>query len=522
MTESSYCAVPYLNLFAAFGKYGTRHKLVQSSRPCRLYLPRSTLLQAGAVTLHLLPPPSAETATGRAAPAPSGPPPAPQPHLHAPLCFLPLLVVPAAAAREVGQLHAYAVAREMGWVEEGQVDEGERQQQQQQPTGTRVGAEGPEGSEHTAVVGNLLLGGTGSASDAVAAMAALHGNSMYSLSYDFGALLDLPYRAACCTAGGGGGASAPAPWVFSGVLRLLAERGMGACLRMGLGAMQRAGVRLDLGGIGPEGARRDDVDHGTTEGGAPEPSGAGVDVDAAVRFLLEVASGRTQGSPRSASSRSSEQGVAVAGGHLGRERQASSHSGRASKPGAHATEMAPGASVRGSGNSVASFGAPPTPQDPLDSVGTPHSQSSSSGTSTPSSHGPPRQLPQLPSTWRWCLGALVFGFSPAHLEAEYQRSYKAARCRAYDFTALAVHVAMAFITLVRMIQDGHAAGGGQGGDELAGAAAGGAGGRDSDAAAAVREAHGGGYDPQLAAQVLWVGVNLLAFLLVALTPLHAR
>ncbi len=479
----------------------------------RLRLPRTALLSPGVLTLHLLPPSRADSPSVLESQAASAP------HPHAPLCFLPLLVLPAAAAREVAQLHAYAVAREMGWEGEGPVQAG------------RGG--GAADSDYTTRVAKELLGGAGAA----AAVAALHGNGMYSLSYDFGALLGLPYN----TARG----SAPDPWVFSGVLRLLAERGMGACLRMGLGAMQRAGVRLRAGSGAASAAGA-----GAEDGAAWADDDGEVTVDAAERLLLGRAAagrflqggpgaqtagvaqdtnltggagctragdGQTAGaaSPSSASAprEDKEAGTATAGSASAPREDKGAGTATAGSASAPREDKEAGTAAAGSaGARDAPASLSPSrqrlKQPPPEAAATAFDTTSAAApafslfpcrcSAAPSSPAPP--LPALPPSrgpsWRWWPRALLLGFQPAALEAAYQR-YKAARCWSSDRLALLTHVGMATITLVRMLREdgGGAAGGGAG---------------------------GGGYDPQLAAQVLWLGVNLGCVLLVALAPTYAR
>ncbi len=442
----------------------------------RLQLPRSALLSPGVLALHLLPPPPTSTPPDHPAPVPSGPPPAHYFHPHAPLCFLPLLVLPATAAREVAQLHAYAVARELGWGQEGQgFEEGMEQLQQGLVEGDAT---------YTTRVSDMLTGARGCVA-AGAAAAALHGNGMYSLSFDFGALLDLPYNTAR------GGAPSPDPRVFSGVLRLLAEQGMGACLRMGQGAMQRAGVRLEAGDGGAAGmgagVRAPAEDHGISMGAmrgasVEGPSGAG-DQGLLVQGSLECEQQQdTQDSPfRTPGSVPEAHGqgsILVDTAHVRPFAQAS----------CKGTTAGAGPSVPRSPD----HSTPPPLQHPL--------------LPAPPPHGP---------NWRWWLRTLLLGFQPAGLEATYQRTFKAARCCACDCAALALHVAAATVSGVRTARNGGEHGGGQ---------------QDADCAAGVCGVHTcppsvgarGGYDPQLASQVLWMGGNLLSLLLMALTPLHAR
>ncbi len=448
----------------------------------RLQLPRSALLSPGVLTLHLLPPPSTSTPPDHLASVPSG---LPRPHPHAPLCFLPLLVLPAAAVREVEHLHAYAVARELGWAEEeGHGEQGEGGEQLQQGA-----VEG--NATYNTRVSDMLMGVRGCvAAGAAAAIAALHGNGMYSLSYDFGALLDLPYNTADCTADSDV-APAPDPWAFSGMLRLMAEQGMGACLRMGQGAMQRAGVRLEAGDGGAAGmgagVRAPAEDHGISMGAmrgasVEGPSGAG-DQGLLVQGSLECEQQQdTQDSPfRTPGSVPEAHGqgsILVDTAHVRPFAQAS----------CKGTTAGAGPSVPRSPD----HSTPPPLQHPL--------------LPAPPPHGP---------NWRWWLRTLLLGFQPAGLEATYQRTFKAARCCACDCAALALHVAAATVSGVRTARNGGEHGGGQ---------------QDADCAAGVCGVHTcppsvgarGGYDPQLASQVLWMGSNLLSLLLMALTPLHAR
>ncbi len=464
---------------------------VDGSLPSRrLTLPRSALLSPGVLTLHLLPPPSTSTPLDHPTPAPSSP--NPLPHPHAPLCFLPLLVLPAAAAREVVQLHAYAVARELGWAEEGHEGEGMKQQQDI--------AEGRVSSDTR--VSNLLAGTRGgTAAEAVAAMSALHRNGMYSLSYDFAALLDLPYSAADSTAADGSD-PAPDPWVFCGVLRLLAEQGMGACLRMGLGAMQRAGMRLQAGGGG--GAAGAGAETGT----ARNDDDREVTVDAAVQLLLDrPAAGCFQ------------VGLGVRAEGVAKQHDASGGAG-CTGAGEQQEARVPSASSAGAPDARAAPHSyrPRLDQAPpeavaaaVDTTGAAASTSSlfscRSSATLPSPPTPPLPAldpPRGPS-WRWWLCALLLGFRPAALEAAYQR-YKTACCWSSDRVALLTHAVMAIMTLVRMLRkDGGAGAGG-----VAGEAHGAAGGA------------GGGYDPQLAAHGLWLGVSLASLLVLLLTTLHDR
>ncbi len=453
----------------------------------RLQLPRAALLSPGVLTLHLLPPsPKAPAASpsGQHTPAPSGPHPAPYPH--APLCFLPLLVMPAAAAHEVAQLHAYAVAREMGWGEQGHGEQGEGGEQLQ---GTAEG-----NATYTSRVGHLLAGTRdATAAEAAAAIAALHRNGMYSLSYDFGALLDLPYP----TARG----SAPDPWIFCVVLRLLAEQGMRACLRMGLGAMQRAGVRLEAGGGG--GAA------GTEAGTARRDDDGEVTVDAAVQLLLDrAAAGRFQmGQPTQAEDAAEDK---CRPGGAGCTRTCEEHeagvaaAGGAGAPGARAVprsypqrlKQPPPEAAATAGNIKSA------------SASTSFLFSCRCSTTPPSlpTPPPPGAPPPRGPNWRWWLRALLLGFQPTALEAAYQR-YKTARCWSSDRLALFTHAGMAIMTLVRMLREG------------GGAGAGGAACQAHGAAGGARGAHL--YDPQLAAHGLWLGLSLTS-LLVVLTPLHGR
>ncbi len=458
--------------------------------PRRLHLPRLALLRPGALTLHLLPPqPTAATAASGPNPAPFGP------SSHAPLCFLPLLVLPAAAAREVAQLHAYAVAREMRWGEQGQRQDG--------------AGGGGESSDCTVRAAHGLLGG----GNAAAAMSALHSHDMYGMAYDFGALLDLPYTIADSTAADGSGPS-PDPWVFCGVLRLLAEQGMGACLRMGLGAMQRAGVRLQAGDGGAAGDEQTvDARASAGRGGdALEPSGshdpdaaaaddAGAEVDAAVAFVLQAMAGQPQGkNPDRGAARGSttegapwrQEGPAQEHEH-GAQRSSSVSSADAD---VECLQPSPNPGALPPPNGVGGAAAPGIVTDP----------SSCHRPSSPSPSPPPFLPPPLPpcSNWRWWLRSLFVGFSPAPLESAYQR-YKAARSRACDIVALLSHVAMASITLVRMVQDTGGAGGTLGG--------GGGGGSCVAEMCWPRAEAWGGVDPQLAGQVLWLRVSLAALLL---------
>ncbi|PNH05277.1 hypothetical protein TSOC_008454, partial [Tetrabaena socialis] len=221
-------------------------------RAFRLMLPPAALQKAESLTVFVLPPSSADAAPPAAAATP--------------LAAFPLLALPAAAAAEVMQLY--------GAVLDDAVYDS---LQQLLLEGTAGG--GPCG---------WSLAASASAA-AASASAAIQQSGLISLSHDIGALLQLPGSATEEAleggAGDGAGSEAPAEQLlrflaeealedvadgdaggapeeqlpfeassFADLFRFLASQRMGACLREGLRALRRAGVRLACkGGAFPNG-----------------------------------------------------------------------------------------------------------------------------------------------------------------------------------------------------------------------------------------------------------------------------
>ncbi|PNH10101.1 hypothetical protein TSOC_003223, partial [Tetrabaena socialis] len=211
----------------------------------RLGLPPAALRDAGALLLHLLPPPAG---------AGGAPAEGPDVLTGQPFATLPLLVLPSAAAEEVLQLYGDPLGG--GWVRDtldGLLG-----------TATTAAADGGACCE--------LLAGGGMDAAAASAAADIAVSGLTSLSYDLGDLMQLPY-------GGAGMAAAPPDPVVvldRHLLSFLASHGMAACLRVGLQALRCVGVQL---AEKEEAALLAEAEAGggPVEGGAEAEGGAGLD-----------------------------------------------------------------------------------------------------------------------------------------------------------------------------------------------------------------------------------------------------
>ncbi|PNH10106.1 hypothetical protein TSOC_003224, partial [Tetrabaena socialis] len=173
----------------------------------RLGLPPAALRDAGALLLHLLPPPAG---------AGGAPAEGPDVLTGQPFATLPLLVLPSAAAEEVLQLYGDPLGG--GWVRD--------------TLDGLLGAATTAAADGGACCGLLAGGGMDAAAASAAAAIAVRG--LTSLSYDLGDLMQLPYGVA------GIAAAPPDPVVVLDrhLLSFLASHGMAACLRAGLQALR--------------------------------------------------------------------------------------------------------------------------------------------------------------------------------------------------------------------------------------------------------------------------------------------
>ncbi|PNH09807.1 hypothetical protein TSOC_003520 [Tetrabaena socialis] len=364
----------------------------------RLQLPPAALHAPGTLAVFVLPSSSAEAALE-----------APSAADAAPLAALPLLALPEPAAAEVRQLYGNALGDEQVY---GSL--------QQLLLEGRAADGGPDCWRLTA----------SAAAAAATASAAIQQGGLTSLSYDIAALLQLPVvtgeGALEDVAGDGPGNEAPQlPFhalPSAEVLRFLASQRMGACLREGLRALRRAGMRLT--------------------GNGQAPGNGEVAVEAAALQLIREAAGE-----------------AGAVGVMGSNKQPPSQldpelppSANESRPGASPPPPARGGGtpptlVRRSGISGRS-GAAAGPSDQP-------TPSTAHGAPISSSHPPSRSARpwnlSLGKTLRWWLRALLLGFSAPGQERSYQ-AFKAARCWRVNLMAFGLMVGARLAACLRTLR----------------------------------------------------------------------